>query len=198
MTTVWSVTTIKASPEETVRFVSYHLNLGVDHMVLFFDDPQDASISLVEKHPQVTCIRCDAQHWSGVDEAKRNSVIRRQGQNGMRALKMAREQGADWLLHMDTDELIYAKNGLKVVFEAAPPEKDTIVFRSREAVPEKIERGLPFVSSRFFRALPRRRKDWQRRFEIAARLGCEKYFLDGRYFRGHQVGKAAVRTASDA
>jgi hypothetical protein len=41
------VTTLQAPLHETLMFVNYHLNIGADHIYLFFDDPGDAA---AERH----------------------------------------------------------------------------------------------------------------------------------------------------
>ncbi len=56
-------TTIRATLADTLAFVYYHLNIGVDHHYLFFDDPDDPSINVLAREKRVTCIRCDADHW---------------------------------------------------------------------------------------------------------------------------------------
>ena len=197
MVTAGVVTTLKAPPEEVFRFVNYHLNIGMDHLYLYFDDPEDVAIPLISRLPKVNCIRCDEAYWADVPETKRDSVIRRQGVNGTRALQMAREHGLDWLFHIDIDELIYSPSGIKNILSQAPDDNDTVVLQPLEAVPEQLEAGPPFVVSCYFRALPRFRRIWPIFFQAAEWLGCKKYFLEGRYFRGHQVGKAAVRTSAE-
>ena len=196
MMSVGLVSTVKTSRGQLLQFVYYHLNLGMDRIFLYFDDPADSALSCFSDQSRVTCIRCDSAHWAGVKEENRQQVIQRQAINATRALQMARELNLDWLLRIDSDELLYCPYGLHRVLSAAPPEQDWIRFHSLEAVPRTL---MPTDSfrSRFFRVLPRPRHRWQKRFRLAQGLGCGKYFLEGRYFRGHQVGKAAVRTSAD-
>ena len=40
-------------------FVNYHLNIGVDHIYLFFDDPTDAAADALARRARVTAVRCD-------------------------------------------------------------------------------------------------------------------------------------------
>jgi hypothetical protein len=197
MITVGAVTTLKAPLEEVIRFVNYHLNSGVDHLYLYFDDPDDSAISLVERRSRVTCIRCDEDYWADVPKHRRDSVIRRQGVNGTRALQLARERGLDWLFHIDVDELIYSPMTIQHELASTPDQFDIFTLRTLEAVPEQLEAGLPFLASRYFRALPLQLRVRRIVFCMSKWLGCGKYFLENRYFRGHQVGKSAVRTSAD-
>ena len=47
-------TTLKTSLKSTLDFVNYHMNIGIDHMFLFFDDPKDEAIKILLDYPSVT------------------------------------------------------------------------------------------------------------------------------------------------
>ncbi len=107
-------TTIRATLADTLAFVYYHLNIGVDHHYLFFDDPDDPSINVLSREKRVTCIRCDADHWrihAGSFRESDRSTVNKQKINSEVASKMAREQAYTWIGQIDADELIYAKRG---------------------------------------------------------------------------------------
>lgn len=194
--TVGIVTTLKAPLDEVLRFVNYHLNIGVDHLFLFFDDPNDPAISLLKKYRTVTCIRCDAAYWASRGVTRSDVVVLRQTENATLALQMARDLGLTWLAHIDGDELLYSVMGLKSAL-AEVGDVDVVILPPMEAVPERLEGGAPFVSSRFFRVLPRSLRHRTFFFGLARGVGCGNCFLNGRYFRGHQLGKSVFRTAAD-
>ena len=51
---ICTVTTGKVSLRNTLDFVNYHLNIGIDHMYMFFDDPKDVAINILSKYEDVT------------------------------------------------------------------------------------------------------------------------------------------------
>ncbi len=63
---VATATVLKTTPEQTFQFVSYHRHLGVDEIILFFDDPTDVAADALDGVEGVTVFRCDAAHWSEV------------------------------------------------------------------------------------------------------------------------------------
>lgn len=54
-----TVTTLMAPLNQTLSFVNYHLNIGIDHMFLFFDNPDDEAIDALKDYKRVTCFGCD-------------------------------------------------------------------------------------------------------------------------------------------
>ena len=115
--TVSTVTTLKAPLRETLMFVNYHLNIGVSHMYLFFDDPNDDCIEALANYKQVTRIRCDSNHWENltskfpvteswtmrqlgnVNYSVESNLDYRQILNANYAFKLAQRDGYDWLIH---------------------------------------------------------------------------------------------------
>ena len=110
-----TATTLRAPIGETLNFVHYYLNLGVDKIYLFFDDPSDPAVDFVDIFPHVTSVRCDIDHWNGKDP-RQMPIEERQHFNGLIALEMARKEGCQWLIHVDFDEFIYLKKPIKNFF----------------------------------------------------------------------------------
>ena len=206
--TVSTVTTLKAPLRETLMFVNYHLNMGVSHMYLFFDDPNDDCIEALANYKQVTCIKCDSEHWENIlsqsgalerdwttiesSELQRmlnSSVDYRQILNANYAFKLAQRDGSDWLIHIDSDELIYAKESLDVLLSKVSPKTEVLVIKPLETAPEKTEYESIFDEVTLFKNIP-----WLWQKYLAYFLGCQRVFQDGYYFRAHHYGKSAVRT----
>ncbi len=206
--TVSTVTTIKAPLRETLMFVNYHLNMGVSHMYLFFDDPNDVCIEALADYKKVTCIRCDSEHWENIlsqsgalerdwitiesselRQTLSSAIDRRQILNANYAFKLAQQDGYDWLIHIDNDEFIYAKKPLDVLLSKVSPKTDVLVIKPLETAPEKTEYESIFDEVTLFKRLPGL---WQK--YLAYFLGCQRVFQDGYYFRAHHYGKSAVRT----
>lgn len=65
---------------------------------------------------------------------------------------MATKDNVDWLLHIDTDELMYpggsAAFSLQDVLAAFPDDVDTVVFPNYESLPESSKVHDPFTEVR--------------------------------------------------
>lgn len=204
-TPVATVTTLRASWEVTQAFVAYHLNIGVDHLYLYFDDPRDEALARLADEPRVTCIPCDDAHWAAVDRLVCRdytvrawtpddgalTLIERQTTNANHALALARRAGFDWLVHIDSDELVHAPDGLARTLAATPPDVTEVRFRIREAIPGGFVLAHPFADIDLFKvpASPAKRA-------LLQRLRC-RIIYNGEYFRGHAESKCAVRCAWD-
>lgn len=215
--TVATVTTIRASLEETLAFVSYHLRTGVDHMYLFFDDPEDEAIYFLEGDSRVTCVRCDERHVRKCGLDKSASLQKKQNANATYAFKDARRRGAEWLVYLDSDELLYCRKPTNEFFSAMEAEIDVVLFPVMEAVPQKLRYHRPFEEISLFKFYPKvapggKRfemgewdslcykiwtKVWHLRKRMATALGVSHSQIIGHFILGHSVGKSAVRTSSN-
>lgn len=213
MATICTTTTLNCPTEVLIPWVSYHLNMGVDHMFLFFDDPNHPGIGAVERDCRITAIRCDAAYWpGGAAKRERLTLHQRQWYNANKALGWARERGFDWIAHIDSDELIYYPGRLQQALVGLSEDIEVVRFRVYEAVPEELHSAHPFAGIRYFRVGPMRptRKTWPRSLRdwtravahlssYYGRLLVAKAFCSaarGPYLRGHTGGKSAVRTAA--
>ncbi|MDF1569634.1 MAG: glycosyltransferase family 2 protein [Spirochaetaceae bacterium] len=202
-------TTLKSTPEQTSAFVRYHLNTGIDHIFLFFDDPNDESIGRFDSETRVTETVCDKDYWktgipehlSGFDPAY---LVYRQRINATNALHWAREKGIEWICHIDVDELIYTgRRSLKNYLQQTP--FCIIRFTLLEVVPEKFEYKNIFAENSLFK-MPAAHKfpttlryPWNSlMLKIAKFIGVQSpFFVTNRYFRAHTKSKVIVRTDLD-
>jgi len=211
-----TVTTIQASLKETLSFVRYHLRAGVDHMYLFFDDPQDGAFPRLRNHARLTCVRCTQDHWESLGVEDPASVQRRQKANATHAFRQAKEAGIDWVAHIDSDEFLWTSQSLRDHFAAMSPRVDVVLFPVLEAVPQQLEYQNPFREISLFKYFPCIWGDnpslmmstldqarywghthlWRRKKQIATALGCEHSQIVGCYLLGHMVGKSATRTTA--
>lgn len=209
--------TIRAPLADTLSFVNYHLNIGIDHLYLFFDDPLDHAADVLSQEKKVTCIRCDSIYWAGLvgKIPKSNlSINARQEINSRVAIKKSREDDYQWICHIDGDELIYAPNGFKKAIESIPHYVQVAKFPVLEAIPEKLSANSIFQDLRYFKqapvVLPKNKslyldpseyflfyKNW-----ILYRvkkvwswiLGYHPVIDD--FIKGHSIGKSIARTNS--
>lgn len=211
MTTICMTTTLDCPTGTLLSWAAYHLNIGVDHLFLFFDNPEHPGITALENEPRITAVRCDAAYWPG-GAAKREKLTlhERQWYNANLALHWARERGLDWIAHIDSDELLYYSGRLHDALDALSADVELVRFRVHEAVPEKLHYGRPFDGIRYFRIGPMRptaktRPRTQREWVVAGvhllsyymRLALAKMLCPaarGPFLRGHIGGKSAVRT----
>lgn len=192
---VAAVGTFKAPLADTIQWVHYHRNIGIEALFLFFDDPADAVAATgpLADRDGVYCFGCDEDHWRRLGLASRPpSAWSRQEFNADLGRRLAAERGIDWLIHIDSDELVYAERGLRAALSAAPGDVDVVGFRVLEAVPEAIDYESAFREITLFRDWPRAARY---RAGLARAMGCGGAFLDGKYFRGHQL-KSAVRVGT--
>ena len=193
--TIAIVGTFRASLSDTIRYVNYHLNTGIGHLFLFFDDPDDPAIDALTKYKQVTYFRCDDQYWAESGFTVLTSDInQKQIINANIGLRLAREMGIDWITHIDSDELLYAEEGIATALSRIAPNIDVVSFQVLEAVPEQLEYDCMFEQVRLFKKTHRRLN--RLFFTLAKTLACKGAFYNGEYFRGHHY-KTALRTSAN-
>lgn len=185
-TQVWLVSTVRPVGDEMGRFVHFHRAMGFSRQILFFDDPNDPWAQSLQNQPDVTIIPCDAAHWEKFAGTRPDIIDERQIANANLALDMARREGADWLTHIDSDELILT-DGRPIGTILDGVQQDVARFALREAI------APPGVAPHAFAA------DWFRISipleQIPARVP-EGLRVGGRWLRGHIASKVAVRVQS--
>ena len=102
------VTTLRASLNDTLMFVNYHRHIGVDDIILFFDDPRDEAIDILSCTENTTAIPCTSEHWSRLGVSSDASIEERQILNATFAIDLARAKHCHWIVHLDSDELIFS------------------------------------------------------------------------------------------
>lgn len=110
------VTTLKSQGPSLLTFVRYHLGIGFSKIYLMFDDPTDPDQQLVQGIPGVEVIACDQalrEKWRSLYKFRQYSeyidteVRARQALNAELAMQKALNEGIEWLLHIDSDELYW-------------------------------------------------------------------------------------------
>lgn len=114
--------TVRASRDELRSFVNYHLNTGVDQLLLFFDDPADESIASIGLNPRVTLYVCNEAYWQQRGVQRPVTIEDRQEINVNYALSMSRTRDVDWLIHIDSDELLLSREAIKDVLSTYPQD----------------------------------------------------------------------------
>jgi Glycosyl transferase family 2 len=188
-----TVSTVRASYNDLQMFVNYHLNCGVDRMFLFFDDPGDECFERLRSDKRLTCIRCDASHWTAAQLSGNTAIEVRQLHNASLALEWARQEGIDWIIHLDSDELVFVpEQDLKLHLQAVDEHDDAITFPTLEALPQLCYERHFFEEIHWFKRV---RSYVPHAIDIARLMGCHRVLKYG-YFRGHTAGKTATRVQS--
>ena len=169
-------------------FVAYHLSIGVDQIILFFSDPEDAAIVPLSAQSRVTCVCCNVDYWKqqNMPDPWAISLSERQIINANAGLAIAQARGTDWIIHIDGDELVYVEGDLKQIL--ARQTCDVLRFEPNEAVPQREQYAEAFEPKLF------KRPTSPGKVLLAKLLGCRNAFYRGEYFRGHSRSKVAVRT----
>lgn len=213
-----TITTLKAPLEETLSFINYYLNSGIDRMYLFFDDPDDRAIAKIEHNDRLTIFRCDEAHWTELGISPDSKIQDKQEKNATLAFQMAGKSGVEWVLHVDHDELIYGPGSLKNYFRSVSENIEVIRFPVMEAMPQKQAYTNAFSEIHLFKVYDalsvsvdrfstskkdetlqhNKAKWWYRKRKIAQLLGSNhaKYHTGKNFLRGHQAGKTATRTSA--
>ena len=185
MDTIGIISTVKAPTKQLYLFVNYHLNIGVDHIILFFDDAEDVGMKSFSQYAQVTTIACSSKYWEERTGDRPKSIEERQIENVNQGAEYLSLKNCNWLIHIDCDELLNTLQPLKQVIGRY--KSDVIRFLVLEAVAEQENYDNIFIPTLF-------RKEPQKiQIKIATKLGCSQAIFDGEYFRGHTASKSAVR-----
>jgi hypothetical protein len=186
------VSTVKSSLRQTTYFVNYHLNIGFDEIILFFDNPNDPAIEAFSDYARVRSIRCDDRFWAARGTPAPIVLGERQEINVNYGMKLAVQSGFDWLVHIDADELLMTERSIKAALSQRLA--DVVRFQMKEAVSERDHYEHVFEATLFREPITAERQYVQ---GLAHSSQFEGAFFDGEYFRGHSHSKVAVRTNSE-
>jgi hypothetical protein len=188
---VGSVTLLKAPVDQVAQWVGYHLNAGLTDMHLFFDDPADPAADALSGIPGIHTYRCDEafwQRWSSLPDRSRPPRVPGRQVAILRKILNNPEPPLDWLVHIDSDELLWSRGHLADdLVRDLSGEAAHVQFLPLEAVPADPRMKDAFLQVRLFKDPVMDRMDWARR------LGVEAPFRGKRFLRGHVKGKPAVR-----
>lgn len=186
-------TTIRATKRELKEFVNYHLNIGIDHIFLFFDNPNDENISLFIVNEQVTTTVCTTAHWVSLGCSFDSDIEIRQKANVNYAIELALSLDMNWISHIDIDELIYPVLSIKTIINKAPEDISYIWLRPSEAIPEKEYLSV-FQEVNLFKVLSESRMKVLIGNEEESTLANILYLKQ--FFRGHMGGKSIVKISA--
>lgn len=197
MARVCIITTVRDPGVCLESFIRYHLALGIAHIYIFFDDPEDPAIQVALQFSDVTAIPNDEALQ--VQQALGNvlypkygphtgyEVMARQILNVETAIQLALDQGMDWILHIDGDELFYpGQTTAPNWFDRVSDDIFQVTFLNHEAAPEAFEIEDYFREVTLFKRNPAI-------LDPGFYTQFQKISSKSQYFLAYQNGKSAAR-----
>lgn len=179
----------------------YHRFAGVDTAFVFFDRTTDDSAGSVSDlpfarlEPSVDPATFKGVHGANIYVDHADSHAARQCLNVMSVLRTAADDGFDWIIHVDADELLatdkdesspgFLKDHLAMIRD----DVECVRFLPFEVCPTSLECDHPFASHTNFIVPGARRK---RTIQDAMQGGS----FNTRLSLGHRKGKRAIRTSA--
>ena len=181
-----TASTILDTPANVRRFVADNLAMGVDHMVVFLDDPsardQDQIADELSRHRHVTYIPAGKGWWAG-DRPQGLNV--RQRINANVALELLADmEWAEWVFHVDGDEVVALD---REVLASVPAGTDAAWLTPLECVSRFGATERPTLYKRLL-------DDGD--LNLLHTLGVLSRPTNRAYFHGHVLGKSGVRPGS--
>lgn len=184
-----AASTVKDTLPHVRRFVAGNLAGGLDHLVVFLDQPgapgQAEVADFLEAHPHVTCVRAGPRWWGDQRPAGLNE---RQCTNANvvgHALADSPAVDVAWIFHVDGDEVVRVDREL---LAAVPDEFAAVRLLPREAVSRRTWEGEPTLFKKLLDAPDLR---------LLHLLGAIGEPTNQAYFHGHVQGKVGVRPSRD-
>lgn len=175
---ILSVTTLKDSLANVRKLVRRNLNGGVDHVVVFLDAEQPEVEEFLSAHPDVTCVRAYGEWW---DQRPDNLNQRQSTNSGLMSRMLDGYEWARWLVHIDGDEVARLD---RAALEAVTVDWQAVRLEPLEAVARMHPAADPVLFKRLLT---------QDELVLLTTLGLVAKPANRTYFRGHVVGKLAVR-----
>ncbi len=179
------VSTVRDAARDLQRFANYHLNAGIEAILLYADAPAEWTDAM-SGSSRVHIVMCDDEYWAARGGRPAN-LQRRQAINANDAFGRARQLGFDWMMHIDQDELVVARE--RTIAELlAERTRQAVRFELREAIPTRVLYESRFDAQDFKIKVPESRLVPYRNRPELSRL-----FFEGGFFRGHSDSKCAYR-----
>ena len=184
----WAVVaTVDEPPALIQTFLAWHLSLGAAEVHLYFDRADDPAAALCDGLPGVFVTICDDAYWAqtGKPRPARHQV--RQVRNARHA---SQRTEADWLLHIDADEFLWAEEPVSTCLSRGDQTLDAVVAPVAERFYDtgSIASAVTVLEGPF-----------RKPFADGARQGRAMfgpdYDLTLRGLTGHVQGKSFVRRA---
>jgi hypothetical protein len=181
-----TVSTVLDTPANVRRFVADNLAMGVDHMIVFLDDPgapdQDQVEDELSRHGQVTCVPTGKSWWAG--DRPRGLNFRQRINVNLALEVLADTEWASWVFHIDGDEVVALDRG---VLASLPAEVEAVWLTPLECVSRFGATERPTLYKRLLDDAD---------LNLLHTLGVLDAPTNSAYFHGHVLGKSGIRPGS--
>lgn len=181
----------------------YHHAIGIDKAWVYFDGTTDSGKESIKDLPFVELQdSVDVEDYNQfgflgkfTSQAKEHHTAR-QCLNTWNAIQNAENEGYDWLISLDADELVVTEleeiSNLKAFLNTMPVEVDAVNLKVREVLQAKKNYGLVFKEETRFKTIRNFKRYSQNIFRkfFNPETGSFEKFV---YWYGHHTGKMAIR-----
>lgn len=134
------IVTMMRDQRDVAYWLNYHLRKGISHFYIRLETlnrDQDSNAKLLLSYPQVTLQIGDPNKTPSaddIDEPGQRQMLRQRAW-AAEAVEYAFRDGIDWLVHIDSDELLECTGGIgDAIAKDALPDTHTMVMSNIEAV----------------------------------------------------------------
>lgn len=202
------VITVKNEARLLRQNLLYHLRIGIDMIFVYFDHTTDSTPDTIKDIKQVkTNTSVSPKKYSDKPYLKKfwtnaeEHHTARQCLNTYDALQQCKQEGFDWLISLDADELFVTgmngKEPLSDFFTTETANKyDIIQLPTLEVVNRKMAYANVMAEETLFK----KQKNFASKFDQLYRKIYNPYtkkFMTTSYWLGHTMGKAAINVQSD-
>lgn len=157
----WSVvSTVRAPKHQVDTFINHYLNLGADKVYICFDDVGFSDFDRELFGDRVVASVCDEQYWSSVQRISPYSGLKGRPdtieiRQHINMLAARARTSSEWLLHVDVDEIVYARKPVSEVLAEFPEKVFSVVLRTLEAVYDRVPDDGEDFKTHYFRKFTR-------------------------------------------
>ncbi len=178
--------TVKQLDATFPLWCSYHLTL-VDYIFVWIDDPVELDTKYVPRNDRLLVALGCQDHKDSIH----GTLMLRQDRNAGQALQLCQSMHIDWLLHIDSDELLYipANNSLSKLLPHQDADIGQITFLNHEVCPV-WESGNVFQDCVYFKLNGRYKFNFYNNGKSAVHCSPNVTVVSAHGFRGF-TGKQA-------
>ncbi len=206
------ITTTSEHPDKIILWMEYHRAIGVSLFYLFTEGvassnesmeilSKEPGVSIVPRDDNLTAIQSTSRAWrenwlaAFFNKPCNHELFVKQSLNMEIGIVFGIEDEADWILHIDTDELIYPAGSLSYslteILDTVPDDVDLFIFPNYESLAQTTDVSDPFLEVTLFK------KNY-------AHVNSKEYFSkygvvqrgNPNYFTTYGNGKSAARVVN--
>ncbi len=200
------ITTIADAADSIDAFIYYHHQIGFQYFYIFVDDNDPETLSKISNYENVRVFinnhelrqawalqssKMDPQKMVLVDQ----EVMVRQELNFHYAFELAKQDGVDWVIHIDLDELFYPNNHVLQDYFADLQFNNirAVTHLNYESISTQPHSPNIYLSSSYFKVNYLRHKHWFYNTQQKAFIKANSWLRE-KFFLYYQNGKSSIST----